>query len=173
MILRRLFPENTPLEDFAIAIEILNDGLTKKLVNNDLVWGGDRFSVNEVIGIANISSLFLAEIGSTAVGTVSTTFEDERVWGSVGVDNGSSLYIHKLVTANRFSKQGYGAQILETVGYQEVAGGRDYMRLNFPAGNDTLRSFYSNAGFEEVGETTVFSELGGFECVTALFQRKI
>ncbi len=169
--LHEVAPDSQP--DIVIATDLLNDGLYKKLQNDDRVWGTEKFTPKEVADISRSSFLLLAKAGSVAVGAVSVTYEDVRIWGEDGNDNGSSLYIHKLVTSQAHRSQSIGSRIITDLENTDYAKDRKLIKLNFPTDNTGLRSYYNNLGFSEVREIVVISELGGFECMTTLAQREI
>jgi ribosomal protein S18 acetylase RimI-like enzyme len=169
--LRKLDPTST--QDVESAAKILNDGLAQKLRNEDRVWGSKKFTPEEILGIAKSSSLLIAEHEGVDVGTVAVTHEDARSWGLDGKDDETSLYLHKLATDKEHRGRGIGSMIIYALQDPEHIKGRNLLRLGFPASNDGLRSFYEGLGFYEVRETTITSEIGGFEVTTSLSQKDV
>src|SRR4051812_14778406 len=87
-----------------------------------------------------------------AVGCFRLMLSDDHIWPLEPV---KALYLHSLAVTRLSAGQGIARQLLEFA--LEVAGAKavDELRLDCWAGNDRLRRYYTDAGFEFRGEARI------------------
>ncbi len=74
---------------------------------------------------------------------------DAEIWGA---DDGSALYLHRLVVARAHAGTGLGRRLLDWACDRGRELERRSLRLDCVASNGFLRSYYGAAGFEERSE---------------------
>jgi len=87
------------------------------------------------------------------VGTVALCWDD-LVWEAQPPDAG---YVHRLAVARHASGNGLGATMLTWADQQVAEAGRTWLRLDCPASNRGLRSYYEHLGFQFVREVDITS----------------
>lgn len=93
--------------------------------------------------IAN-GGMFIGEAGDQPVATITLLDEDERIWGSRGLDN-QALYIHKLARLGDYP--GAGREAMKFAEQYAKSMGRGVLRLDNPM---VLDEYYESLGFEAV-----------------------
>jgi GNAT superfamily N-acetyltransferase len=91
-------------------------------------------------------------------------WSDKATWGP---DDGLNGYVHTLAVHRHSSGIGLGGRVLTWIEKQVLSSGRERLRLDCVAHNQTLRQYYVRAGFQPVGERRVRL------AVLALFEKKL
>jgi protein-tyrosine phosphatase len=88
----------------------------------------------------------------TLVGTIALQWEDATYWGERTPDSG---YVHRLCTDAEIARPGLGVELLSWAASTSSQRDREWIRLDTPATNARLRSYYESLGFSFRGETEV------------------
>ena len=114
--------------------------------------------------------VYVGLIDSCVVGTFRLHESDEEIWGPDSAKAG--VYLHTLAVNRRLAGRGVGLQLLSSAWRCAAERGRE-LRLDCWAGNERLRRYYSEAGFEACGEVQVTVVEDGVErtYVAARFAR--
>ena len=99
-----------------------------------------------------IGGLFVATIDGVAVAKVSLFDVDERFWPGAPHD---ALYLHKLGVRRSHAGLGIGGAIVEWTAEYARTEGKEFVRLDCPAGNPRVRAYYEAAGFVHRGDVVV------------------
>jgi ribosomal protein S18 acetylase RimI-like enzyme len=113
------------------------------------------------------TEVYLAYVNDEPAATVSLQWQDE-IWGERGRDD-TAGYMHGLAVKRSASGRGMGNALIDFASGIVLTNGRKMLRLDCMTENPTLRSYYTRAGFIEVGEHR--SDKTGFH--SALFERPI
>jgi GNAT superfamily N-acetyltransferase len=111
------------------------------------------FPRRRVAADAEAGEMYLALLGTAAVGTVALQWEDPRFWGDDGTD-GRAGYVHRLAVRRTHGRRGLGARILAWADEKVRTVGRSHLRLDVVSHNAPLRRYYETAGFEHVRDVT-------------------
>jgi len=101
----------------------------------------------------NAGIVYLACIDDAAVGTFRLTEHDARVWPEA--KTGEALYLHSLAVRRSVAGSGVATEMLTWARARAASLGMQELRLDCWAGNQRLRRYYTDAGFEFRGERTV------------------
>jgi GNAT superfamily N-acetyltransferase len=74
---------------------------------------------------------------------------DPDFWGE---DDGDCLYFHTFAVRREFAGQKLGSQVLDWVKGYALSLGKRYIRLDTPAENPQLNTYYKNAAFTDVAQ---------------------
>lgn len=97
--------------------------------------------------------MYVARIEGDAVGTFRLTENDARVWPEA--KTGEALYLHSLAVRRSVAGSGVATEMLTWARARAGSLGMQELRLDCWAGNQRLRRYYADAGFESRGERTV------------------
>lgn len=106
------------------------------------------------------------------IGTVALCWDDP-VWEAQPPDSG---YVHRLAISRQASGNGLGAKMLTWADQKVAEADRTWLRLDCPASNHGLRSYYEHLGFQLVREVDITSapEFGAsVSWHLALYQRRV
>lgn len=95
---------------------------------------------------------YVAVDRGVVLGTFALSWEDPMFWGEHPPDSG---YVHRLCTNPEVARQGFGVEMLTWADMTAANRGRDWLRLDTPASNGRLRSYYETLGFRSKGEIDV------------------
>lgn len=156
-------------ENVAEITAILNAALAYKVSKNDFAWGDlkDPFSANEVSENIEEMHMYVVRIGDEAAATFALDWEDAN-WGE---NRPSAGYIHRLAVADNYRGQGLSAQIVDWAAEQVRAEGREYLRLDCDADNESLCALYEKLGFMRVSIGNEMTE--GNTRTTAYFEKTV
>jgi GNAT superfamily N-acetyltransferase len=94
---------------------------------------------------------------------------DDHIWAG---EPGAALYLHSLAVVRWAANQGVAKQMLDWAVDHAASMGVDELRLDCWGGNDRLRRYYVDAGFQARGEVEVVdSEQGRYS--VALFAKRV
>lgn len=143
---------------------ILNDALQQKIKHGDMVWGTTPYQIDDAEHRIEGGNTYIAYLDNEAVGTAILLWEDPGMWGEQPPIAG---YIHGLAVKDGFYGQKIGARILDWAADKVSHQGRQLLRLDCPATNEGLCTYYEKLGFRKVavkpnpmhaGETTAYFE---------------
>jgi ribosomal protein S18 acetylase RimI-like enzyme len=80
-------------------------------------------------------------------------YHDQIIWGEK--DQNDSIYLHRIATNSNFRGRGYLLQIVEWTKEQCTQMGKKYVRLDTWANNDSLKNYYTSAGFTHIGQIAI------------------
>jgi ribosomal protein S18 acetylase RimI-like enzyme len=128
-------------------VQILNEAQDYKAGQGDEDWGDTPFTTEEVGEMVATGNTYVGTVDGQPAAAVMLTWEDAPIWDEKGVDE-QAAYVHRLAVGDRFRGQHLGEQILEWAGDEARKAGRKYLRLDCPAGNEKLQSYYRSLGFQ-------------------------
>ncbi|AZN42026.1 GNAT family N-acetyltransferase [Paenibacillus albus] len=115
-----------------------------------LLSGDDHHNVT---GHIEKGELFMFKDGDTLAGIVLLMQVpgewDHSLWGPDGHE--SIVYLHRLAINRNYAKQGLGADIVKWAEEGVSFPGKDRIRLDCIANNETLNKFYSGIGYTYKG----------------------
>jgi ribosomal protein S18 acetylase RimI-like enzyme len=112
----------------------------------------DPFPIEIIEDSVSRGETYLAIKEHTLVGTIALVWEDRTYWGERPPDSG---YVHRLCTNAELARPGLGVELLSWAAFMSLRRGREWIRLDTPASNARLRSYYESLGFSFRGETEV------------------
>jgi GNAT superfamily N-acetyltransferase len=129
-------------------------------------WRPEWYPTDKVARMIQRHEVYLALAGDEFVGTFRIQWSDNVIWGS---DSGSvgAAYVHGITVRRAWSGRGIGPRLLKWAEEDASRCGKSLLRLDCWAGNDRLRRYYLDNGFEFIGES---QEHNWF---VARFERKI
>jgi GNAT superfamily N-acetyltransferase len=92
----------------------------------------------------------LAFCGDRLAGTLRLLLREPIVWPEIAEDDG--VYVYNLAVDRQWAGQRLGRRLLEWVDHRARSLGRTRVRLDCMADNAFLRSYYTQAGFNDRGE---------------------
>ena len=95
---------------------------------------------------------YVAVERGAVLGTFALSWEDPMFWGERPPDSG---YIHRLCTNPQVACRGFGVEMLTWADRTAANRGRAWLRLDTPASNVRLRTYYETLGFRSQGEIDV------------------
>jgi ribosomal protein S18 acetylase RimI-like enzyme len=104
----------------------------------------ERFSRRFVASHAAACELFLVELDTATVATLTLQWSDLRFWGETAPDAG---YVHRLAVRRAHAGRGLGHRLLEWADEQAIARGCEFLRLDVVSDNAPLRGYYEQVGF--------------------------
>jgi ribosomal protein S18 acetylase RimI-like enzyme len=155
------FRKAQPVDASAVT-SLYNQSLEYKRSMNDDAWGSGSFTVEEVGGMIQASTLYLGLADTQLVAAFNLSESDENMWDADGLDD-SAIYIHQLAVGSEWHGKGIGALCIEYAkGY---ANGMDRGKLRLDCGkeNSSLCNYYLSLGFsvheKSNGSNTMYFEL--------------
>jgi GNAT superfamily N-acetyltransferase len=120
--------------DFEAVMQLLSEARFWHVSRGVDVWG--EFDTRQIEHNIADGRVFLAKCNGVVLGTVTLLENDPMVWGA---DDGTALYIHRLVSARTATGRGVGAKIL-----------RWAQNFAKEQGNRKMRAYYERQGFRYV-----------------------
>jgi len=103
--------------------------------------------------------VFIArDANGVAVGCFRLLDADDHIWTN---ESGSALYLHSLAVVRRAAGQDVAKAMLDWAVAFAARRGIEELRLDCWAGNERLKRYYVDAGFDPRGEAMVASEPDG------------
>lgn len=118
-------------------------------------------------GVAQ-GEVFVIELRSRIIGTLTLTRQDPLMWGERPPDAG---YIHRVAIRRQFAHQGFGRRALDWAESQVRSWGRSKLRLDCLATNESLVRYYLDQGFREVGR--IQGNIPGEDRPSVLMERDV
>lgn len=131
-------------------LRILEEARIYKLSLGDEAWGTDPYTLEEVNVRINSGNCYVVFVDSVVAGSVMLLWQDERIWGAKGKDE-TAGYAHGMITSNAFRGKKLGEKIMQWVGQEVKARGRQFIRLDCNPHNIRLCEYYEQQGFHRVG----------------------
>ena len=131
----------------------------------------DPFPIETIQDSVRRSETYVVIEGGTMVGTLALLWDDPIYWGERPPDSG---YLHRLCTDAEVARPGLGVELVSWAASVASHRDREWIRLDTPASNARLRSYYESLGFSFRGETeaAVKGASGTFETWRcALYER--
>ena len=137
-------------DDVPTLTHIRNEAHAWKLAHHDYAWGkaGDGVSERWMRNTVAQKEVYVAELDGTAVGMFSLDLDDEQRWGP---QEPIAAYIHGLSVRTGFNGRGFGAFMLDCCASEVRRLNRRYVRLDCPAHNTKLCTWYESLGFIRAG----------------------
>lgn len=111
----------------------------------------DPFPIEVVERSVLRGETYVAVEEGSAVGTIALSWEDPMFWGERPPDAG---YVHRLCT-DPGAASGFGVEMLNWADATVASRRRDWLRLDTPASNVRLRSYYESLDFVLQGKIDV------------------
>ena len=112
-------------------------------------------STNELNWLNNLIDnefFFLIYDNNSIVGIFSLANEDTLYWGKQGV---KAKYLHSLAIIPNSKNKGLGKKAIDSIKIKLKSDNIPFLRLDCISTNQSLKSFYLNQNFIEVGTSTV------------------
>lgn len=111
-------------------------------------WLPGEFPLDRMRRWIDQRAVHVGRVDGQLVAAVAVLWEDPAIWPDDGTEAG---YVHLLMTATEHAGSGHGATMLSHA--EAVIGevGRRLARLDAVASNPTLRGWYEQRGYIEVG----------------------
>lgn len=100
-------------------------------------------------GILNNEFFFLKSTKDEIIGMVRILEKDLNYWGEM---NDKAKYVHSLVVIDKYNGLGIGSSVLQKIEAKAKGDHCSYLRLDCDSKNSKLCAYYTNQGFEKVGE---------------------
>ena len=133
----------------------------------------DPFPIAVIEDSVLCGETYVALEGSDVIGTVAVSWDDPTFWGVRPPDAG---YVHRLCTDAATARKGLGVELLSWADNIIADRGRNWLRLDTPASNLHLRSYYESLAFGCRGEIEVtVPGAGGMPEIwrAALYERRV
>lgn len=153
-------------EDAEALAEILSSGVRNKVAHGDMAWGTEPYTGEELLGRIEKGSTYVAKLGNQPVGTLVMIWDDETTWGE---QPPIAAYVHQLAIKDGYTGMDLGRQLLDWAGQQAANNGKEFLRIDFPPDNESLKSYYENLGFQWVENREISAPHGAYNA--ALYER--
>ena len=142
------------ISEFNIALKLLKSAAEFLLEKNINQWNYWTKPPKEKIqwvkdGFKNKEFYFIENQNEAILGMVRILKEDLLYWGDM---NDSAMYIHSLVIEKRYKGQQIGKRVVQKIENDAKNSGIKYLRLDCDSSNENLCEYYTNIGFNKVGE---------------------
>lgn len=155
-------------EDAEALAGILTSGVISKVARGDMAWGENPFSTIKALERIAKGNTYIGRIGQTPVGTFSIDAEDTLVWGQ---QPSNAAYVHQLAVNDKYRGMNLGKQLLDLASQEVARMGKTLLRLDVPAENEGLKSYYESQGFTWVENRVVSTGRGDY--TAALYERPV
>ena len=157
--------------ELEVVLDILTEAAAWQGAEREAVWPVPFPSATIHASMARDETYVLCQ-NDAVIGTVALCWDD-AVWEEQPPDSG---YVHRLAVSRHASGKALGRTMLAWATRQVADAGRTWIRLDCPASNQGLRSYYEHQGFQLIREVEVTSppEFGAsVSWHLALFQRRV
>ena len=148
----KLFIRRANDTELKVVLKVLTEAATWQAAERDAVWPVPFPSATVEASMARHETYVLCR-SDAVIGTVALCWDDP-VWEGRIPDSG---YVHRLAVLRHASGEGLGATIIAWADRQIADAGRIWLRLDCPASNRRLRTYYEHLGFQLVREVEVTS----------------
>ncbi len=135
--------------DSEALLALLEEARKFKLSLGDDAWGEYPFTQDDIDLRLKSKACYVAEADGMLVGSITLIWEDEHNWGKKGLD-GKAGYVHGLMVRGDYRGKGLGEQMIDWALQEVRKRDRQFIRLDCPANNQGLRSYYEKLGFEQI-----------------------
>jgi GNAT superfamily N-acetyltransferase len=138
--------------ELKVVLKVLTEAATWQAAEREAVWPVPFPSATVQASMACHETYVLCR-SEAVIGTFALCWDDP-VWEGCLPDSG---YVHRLAVLRHASGEGLGATMLAWADRQIADAGRSWLRLDCPASNRRLRTYYELLGFQLVREVEVTS----------------
>lgn len=149
---RNLVIRRANLTELKVVLKVLTEAATWQAAEGEAVWPVP-FPTATVQASMALHETYVLCHSEAVIGTVALCWDDP-VWEGRLPDSG---YVHRLAVLRHASGKGLGAMMLAWADRQIADAGRTWLRLDCPASNRRLRTYYEHLGFQLVREAKVTS----------------
>jgi ribosomal protein S18 acetylase RimI-like enzyme len=146
--------------------EILTQAMRYKLDHDDMAWGSEPYTVQELYERITRGNTYTAWLHDTVVATLLLLWEDEMMWGK---QPPMAAYVHQLAVKDGYHNHGIGGQLLDWASQQAAAKGRKLLRIDVPPSNSGLKTYYEKHGFQWVKNREIHAPHATY--TAALYER--
>ncbi|GIW26481.1 MAG: GNAT family N-acetyltransferase [Meiothermus sp.] len=157
------------LDQVELACDILQEAARWLMDRGQPLWHLEELTPEHFRPVARQGELFLAYLGSRAVGTMTYQLADPLFWPEIPL--GTSAFLHKLAIRREVAGQGVAAAMVGWAVERARRSGLAYLRLDTDFNRPKLRSFYEQLGFVCVGDKHL-TRLG-YPLHVALYELKL
>jgi hypothetical protein len=136
--------------DLSVVLDILSEAAIWQRSEREAVWP-IPFPRTTVQASVTRQQTYVLCRNTAVIGTVALCWDDP-VWGAQPPDSG---YVHRLALSRAACGGDLAAEFLAWPDQQVANAGRTWLRLDCPASNHRLRTYYEHLGFELVREVDV------------------
>ena len=155
-------------DDARAVVRLRNAAAEWQLSQGIRQWTPGEVTEVQFANRARAGELYVVRRGQDIIAAVLLQWDDEIVWGVRPPEAG---YIHGLVIDRRHSGFGFGRSVLASAETHIASQGRRIARLDCVESNNPLQSYYTRAGYLEVGRNS-FASRSGWRPVT-LFEKHL
>ncbi len=137
-----------PAFDWDTASEILMDVVKWLNQMGEPLWTEEQVSVEGLKSSYRIEESLIAQQKNRPIGCMFLLESDPYFWPEI--EDGSSLFLHKLAVLREFKGKGIGNQMLEWASQYAKRRGKSWLRLDCHGGRPKLRKLYESCGFSLV-----------------------
>jgi ribosomal protein S18 acetylase RimI-like enzyme len=138
--------------ELKVVLKVLSEAATWQAAEREAVWPVPFPSATVQASMDRHETYVLCR-RNAVIGTVALCWDDP-VWEEQLPDSG---YVHRLAVQRHASGERLGATMLAWADRQIADAGRTWLRLDCPASNRRLRTYYEHLGFQLVREVEVTS----------------
>jgi ribosomal protein S18 acetylase RimI-like enzyme len=157
------------LEDAAAIAAIMTQATQFKLDHDDEAWGHGEYTIKEVSDPISKGFSYVVRLDDEAVAAFHLVWQDGMMWGPQEPVAG---YMHQLGLKNGWHGQGIGRQVIDWAAKEVARNNRQFLRLDCPPGNTSLRQYYEGLGFIHQGNRDIQRSDGSIYAAS-LYQRKV
>jgi GNAT superfamily N-acetyltransferase len=132
-------------EASAAVAAVLNEAAQWLAAQGRPLWSASDVDPARIRRDAEAGSYFIARKNGEVTGVVRLDLEDPYFWPEI--ENGSSLYVHKLAVSRASAGLGVAALLLAFAQERARNLGRPVLRLDCVADRAPLRALYERSGF--------------------------
>lgn len=134
---------NTEISDLGQVFELFEHSINYQEKKGYLVWR--NYDKNAIIKDIEDKNQYKVVVDSKAAIVFSVRYADKVIWR--GLDNGKSIYLHRIVVNPEFKGQKLFGKILDWVIDHSKQKGLKSIRLDTWAANPTIIEYYKSFGF--------------------------
>lgn len=133
----------------AIELVAIRDARAQWLLDRSIrQWLPGEFPLDRMRRWIDQRAVHVGRVDGQLVAAVAVLWEDPAIWPDGGTEAG---YVHLLMTATEHAGSGHGATMLSHAEAVIGGAGSRLARLDAVASNPTLRRWYEQRGYVEVG----------------------
>ncbi|MGH7627079.1 MAG: GNAT family N-acetyltransferase, partial [Gemmatimonadaceae bacterium] len=114
---------------------------------HSVVW--PEFTDDAILAEIGAGRLFRVMDGDVLAGVFSVACEDTAIWGEL--ERGAHIYLHRITRSAEYRGRGLVDAVVAWAGARCAELGREGLRMDTWASNETLIAYYGRLGFGLVG----------------------